>query len=1077
MKHSLLLIGLLLSGLALAGTDYSTWMHMKNADWRTTSYTRENWIDPDNPEAAPVTVAASTKRQFYADKSIETPSGTSTFGGETLAVASTFSLNSYGSKHTIADLILLNGSTIKQTGYGMTHAGAARVEGTATYAFGLYSDGSTWTVSSSFASASDAVLNFVYGTARTKANAMKQTISLTGSWSAFEGRLNFRKGAYYLLGDNATPFAGTLCVESNAFVKISQTSGTFQVGTLRLENDGYLMFGVANKATVQLVVTNKLEIVDSPVIDVIIPTDTDHFDLIKLTGTAAQADNLPDVSKLSLAPEQIVGILPQYKFEIIDGATADEKIVRISWPSFKCMTKSNNYSTGYSASAFTSGNDSYWTPSGVPSADEVCAVRIDNTLLAHAYGKVNYPNLTLCLRDKSFFNNADKAIFDAVYFDGTCTMSGSGHAGGAGYNKILCADVYISGKLSIEGWSDPVRGISGSIHGMGTLVAGSTSGRGILLEGSDSDFAGNYYLYGQSASYDSRPTKFVSIGNGFGFGGAYSGTVPAWRSVVVSNAYVTCSSDVTANASNRGMYLVGGSNFEVPANKVLSISDALTVEGSLVKRGAGALVLGNASLAFANNGVQQATPVVGKNELTIAAGSLKVTNKNAVNGLKVTFAEGTKWVVDLASADAELKASGVINTLSETPSVSTAADGKFAIELKTDGMGDAALSFSICTVSNAVSAMQFTYPDNIDRRLVNLVAQSNPDGTISYVLKVEAKRGLMFLIDGQSSVSDAPAGAWGVERMRFGALADIHIAGSSDLTGFEKALRKYDAWQADAVLCSGDIADYGLYQQLKLAGDTWKKVFPNGRRSDGKAIVNLLHYGDHDMSTAYADIPAAKALCPDDTERAASVIFNGDRGAFWKAAFGENEPWAPIVLRYVKGYPFVLSHFTRGEAGNENGNNVPGLEAFLQEHAAAFTSGKPFFYSQHRIPRNTVLGAGIWGEDDGTTTEILSKYPTAIAFCGHYHMAAATERSIWQGAFTCIQSPGHRYSCSEAGYENGYAPADSDSPRMRTMRAAVNNSARQFLFCRVYDKALVIERLEYSGSTVYHLGDDWVVPF
>ena len=1079
MKFAVVALALIGAGVAAqAETDVSAWMHMKGGDYNNSSFTRDNWLDPENPEAPAVSVANSAKRKFYADKRIDTPTGASTFGGETLAIGSgvIFYLNRYSVTHTIADLILLDGSTIRQTAYGQTHAGATRVEGTATYAFGLYSNGSTWTVASSFASDDNAILNFGYGTsARERSVAMQQTISISGGWSNYYGTLNLVKGAYYLLGSAATPLAGTLCVQSNAFVKAAQTSGTFQLGGLRLEEGGSLMFGLSGGATMQFAVSGRMEVVGHPIIDVAIPANQDHLDLVKLSGAAAEEANLPDVSGLKLAPEQIVGLLPEYEFVIVDGEAAGEKIVRLKWTPFKCMTKANDYSKEYDGTAFYAGSgDSYWMPAGVPDPNVACTVRVDAVLSAHMYGAVSFPNLTLCMRDKTFYNNANEAIFAAVYFDGDCTISGSAHGGAA--NKVLFGDIYINGKLSVGGWGGPVRGIAGALHGQGQFVAGhDASARGILLKCEGSDFAGQYFLYGPADSFASKPARHITLGDGFGFGGVYSGSAPMWQSTVVSNAYVVLTSDVTMSEPTRGLYLYGGTTFEVPTNTTLTISEPLTVDGNLVKCGPGTLTLGNSSLKFAVGGVQQDASAAGRNTLSLESGALNVTHKDAVNGLQVQFAAGTRWVVDLGNA--AMKDSGVVNTLTDAPFSSAAADGKFTLEVVGGALGPGELSVPICTVSSSAPALQFVYPDQLDRRMVNLVAHVNSDGTVSYVLKVEAKRGLMFLIDGTASGADVPVEGLGVERMRFGALSDIHIAQSSDLAGFEKALRKFDDWQADAVLCCGDIADYGLFQQLKMAGDTWKKVFPDNLRSDGQPIVNLLHYGDHDMSTSYADNDISKSLCPDDDERHASILYNGDRGAFWKAAFGENEPWSPIVLRYVKGYPFVLSHFTRGETGNENGNNVPGLDAFFQEHAAAFSSGKPFFYSQHRIPKDTVLGPDIYGQDDGTVGGLLSQYPNAVAFCGHHHMSASIERSIWQGAFTCIQVPGHRYSVTESGYENGYGTADSDAERVRTMRSAPSNSARQFLFCRVYDRALVIERLEYSGSVLHHLGDDWVVPF
>ena len=86
----------------------------------------------------------------------------------------------------------------------------------------------------------------------------------------------------------------------------------------------------------------------------------------------------------------------------------------------------------------------------------------------------------------------------------------------------------------------------------------------------------------------------------------------------------------------------------------------------------------------------------------------------------------------------------------------------------------------------------------------------------------------------------------GPARLRIGLLSDIHITDRASCADFEKALRTFDAWKADGVLCCGDIADWGVAPQIGYAAETWFKVFPNGRRSDGAKVENLLHYGDHD---------------------------------------------------------------------------------------------------------------------------------------------------------------------------------------------------------------------------------------
>jgi hypothetical protein len=179
----------------------------------------------------------------------------------------------------------------------------------------------------------------------------------------------------------------------------------------------------------------------------------------------------------------------------------------------------------------------------------------------------------------------------------------------------------------------------------------------------------------------------------------------------------------------------------------------------------------------------------------------------------------------------------------------------------------------------------------------------------------------------------------------------------------------------------------------------------------------------------------------------------------------------------VKGYDFVLSHFTRGEPTNKYGHITPGLEEFFASHK--FDSKKPFFYSQHRVMRGTVLGPTAANIDEGKSTKLFSKYPNLMAFCGHCHVSASSEKNIWQGAFTCVHVPSLKYCCTMGGRENGYCTRDRVPPSppkpVKTMGQHASGHTNQGLLCIVYDKAVVIRRWEFKHDV--QLGPDWVVPF
>ena len=320
---------------------------------------------------------------------------------------------------------------------------------------------------------------------------------------------------------------------------------------------------------------------------------------------------------------------------------------------------------------------------------------------------------------------------------------------------------------------------------------------------------------------------------------------------------------------------------------------------------------------------------------------------------------------------------------------------------------------------------------------------------------------------------DVAAPDIGEEQLRLGVLSDIHITDRKQQPYFEKTLRQLDAWKVDAVLACGDLADYGLKQQLQLLADTWFKVFPDGKGSDGRPVVNLMHYGDHDMSVAYIDRDEAKALVPDDEIRHASTIFNGDRKAIWEECF--KEPWHPIEVKTVKGFPFVLYHFSRGTPDNKHGQNVPGLKEVLEK--LKYDPRKPLFFSQHRVPLGTAGGRYLYGQDDGDTTRLFAKYPNLVAFCGHAHLSASEEKSIWQGTFTCIQVPSLRYCTTLGGRENAYSILDRPPihPYQMLPQHRGSGHTHQGMLCIVGTTGFSIRRWDFEEGK--SLGPDWVVPF
>jgi len=297
--------------------------------------------------------------------------------------------------------------------------------------------------------------------------------------------------------------------------------------------------------------------------------------------------------------------------------------------------------------------------------------------------------------------------------------------------------------------------------------------------------------------------------------------------------------------------------------------------------------------------------------------------------------------------------------------------------------------------------------------------------------------------------------------LKFGVLSDVHLRMPGDEDTLLAAFEYFRDNGADAVMIAGDIADNGRIGQLVRCGMCWQKVFPGNRAPDGRHVEKLFIYGNHD-ATAWAWGKTNEELEMPDVR--IDGIGAGHLESAWEAAFGEK--YEPIWMKTVKGYAFVGVHWP-------SNSDAP---AFLKAHAAELRSDKPFFYVQHAHPKDTCIGAWAWGHDDGASTAALSAFPNAVAFSGHSHYPLTDERSVWQGAFTSINTSSLRYSSTDYSLReniirNSYGYRGED--RKHAMEQVKTSLGRQGMLVSVCGTTLVIERRDFLKGK--KLGDDWVV--
>jgi len=317
-----------------------------------------------------------------------------------------------------------------------------------------------------------------------------------------------------------------------------------------------------------------------------------------------------------------------------------------------------------------------------------------------------------------------------------------------------------------------------------------------------------------------------------------------------------------------------------------------------------------------------------------------------------------------------------------------------------------------------------------------------------------------------ASCADAP-------NLKLGVVSDIHMhwkkPGNVDCVMFERALRYFDAQKADGVVLCGDLADSGFVPELEMAAEIWFRVFPENRRSDGQPVVNLFHYGDHDIWAGLNNSNIARET-PDVEKRKSMDIPTQDRKKVWERVW--KEPWDRIKVRNVKGYWFLLSNFEYDDDVPMYGD-APTLPGVLEKLRDELRGPKPFFYSQHLVLKDTCGGPYIWGQDSGRQGELLAKYPNCIAFCGHKHASFDCDLNVWQGAFTAIAVPSVSYQGTAYGRENGHE-SGRNRPYVGQMRPIDVRSAHQALFVEVYDARLVVSRYDLTNECRFEPA--WIVP-
>ena len=287
-------------------------------------------------------------------------------------------------------------------------------------------------------------------------------------------------------------------------------------------------------------------------------------------------------------------------------------------------------------------------------------------------------------------------------------------------------------------------------------IESEVRGNGGLLFKTYSDNANYYYqmtLENLNTNWHGRLTVYAYtnatytyntiLGDARNWGGEFLADANTYSAVTLgTNACVYVTNNVCFSDPTRGFLLRNAPQFKVKEGFTLTLSNQVTYAGVVTKSNTGVLELGGTARFI--DGQAETAPVEGLNGLAIAAGALKVSSKEACDGLAISFAEGTGLIIPAGSAD------GLYDVKWDAPLTTTAADGKIAVEIDAAGaaLPENGFTTTIATL-NATAAADvpedfFKVAKIAGYKMMGVTKRTTEDG-VAYDVKF-AKYGTVFYV-------------------------------------------------------------------------------------------------------------------------------------------------------------------------------------------------------------------------------------------------------------------------------------------------------------------------------------------
>lgn len=249
--------------------------------------------------------------------------------------------------------------------------------------------------------------------------------------------------------------------------------------------------------------------------------------------------------------------------------------------------------------------------------------------------------------------------------------------------------------------------LDSEVTGSGTLsVTANTGKMGYVALGEiNTNFQGKVKFSHDSANASETLAAFVTVKDGRSLGGPLANWT--YNALTIDrHAHLIVTNSVDLNTANRGVFINGPAYFAISNDAVLAVSERITWNGQLTKKGAGTLALGGESPFFTTDG--GTTPVAGNNALTVTEGKLRAMSSEAFQGVALSFSPGAALEIAVPEDEADwdtICTYGVKNTLIDTPLV--IADAVLPVRIvPADGSMDKPRGLrrvAICTVKTSAT--------------------------------------------------------------------------------------------------------------------------------------------------------------------------------------------------------------------------------------------------------------------------------------------------------------------------------------------------------------------------------------